>query len=157
MGFSVDWTVRAFRIVRPAYASTALSGEGARLYGGRWNFEGLPCVYSAGSRALAALELLVHTSPESLPLRFELIEIEVPDDLLETRLSPPPRWQLMPAGDASKAFGDRWLRGSYRAALKVPSVIVPEEWNLLLNPQHPDFKRVELVSQREFRFDPRMR
>lgn len=157
MEFTADRAVRAFRIVRPAFASTALSGEGARLYGGRWNFEGLPCVYSAGSRALAALELLVHTAPESLPLRFELIEIEVPDGLLETRLSPPSHFELMPAGDGSKAFGDRWLRGNYGAALKVPSVIVPEEWNLLLNPQHPDFKRVELVSQREFRFDPRMR
>ena len=149
--------MRAYRIVRPAFAATALSGEGARLYGGRWNLEGLPCVYAAGSRALAALELLVHTAPESLPLRFELIELDVPDDLLESRLSPPPRWDAMPSSDVSKRFGDRWLRGNYRAALKVCSAVVPEEWNLLLNPRHSDFKQVKVVSQREFRFDSRMR
>jgi RES domain-containing protein len=148
--------MRAYRIVRPAFAATALSGEGARLYGGRWNIEGLPCVYTAGSRALAALELLVHAAPEALGIRFQLIEIEIPDELLETRLHHPPGWEQMPAGDPSKCYGDRWLRGSYRAALRVPSAVIPEEWNFLLNPRHPDFRKVKQISEKEFRFDPRM-
>ena len=148
-----------FRIIKPAFAASALTGEGARRYGGRWNVPGIPCVYAAGSRALAALELLVHASPELLCIEFQLIEIELPDALIETGLAVPPRWDEFPAGDNSQDFGGRWLKRSAAAAkvaLAVPSVIMPEEMNYLLNPLHPAFCDVLIRKRRRFRLDPRL-
>ncbi len=148
-----------FRMVKPAFAASALAGEGARLYGGRWNAPGVPCAYAAASRALAALELLVHASPELLRVEFLLLEIEVPDALIETGLRPPPGWDGFPAGAASQDHGGRWLKRSAataKAALAVPSVIIPEESSYLLNPRHPAFSNIRVMRSRAFRFDPRL-
>jgi RES domain-containing protein len=148
-----------FRMVKPAFAARALAGDGARLYGGRWNAPGVACAYAAGSRALAVLELLVHASPEILRVGFLLLEIEVPDALIETGLRPPPGWDGYPAGAASQDHGDRWLRrsaASAKAVLAVPSVIIPEESNYLLNPRHPAFSNIRIRRRRPFRFDSRL-
>jgi RES domain-containing protein len=148
-----------FRIIKPAFAASALTGEGARRYGGRWNTPGIACVYAAGSRALAALELLVHASPELLRVEFQLVEIELPDALIESGLVAPPRWDEFPAGANSQDFGNRWLKRSMaaaKAALAVPSVIMPEEMNYLLNPLHPAFRDVGIRRRRRFRLDPRL-
>jgi len=147
----------AFRIVKPAFAANPLSGEGARLFGGRWNPPGVRCVYAAGSRALAALELLVHASPEILRVEFQLIEIEIPDSMIETRLRPPPGWDEMPPGAPSQDFGARWLaRSQTKAALAVPSILIPEEMNYLINPSHPAFPNIRIRQQRAFQIDPRL-
>lgn len=147
----------AFRIVKTAFDANALSGEGARLFGGRWNPPGIRCVYAAGSRALAALELLVHASPELLRVEFQLIEIEIPDSIIETKLRPPPGWDELPAGDPSQEFGARWLaHSSAKAVLAVPSILIPEEMNYLLNPRHPGFPSIRVRKRRAFRFDPRL-
>lgn len=148
-----------FRIVKPSFAASALAGDGARLYGGRWNAPGVPCAYAAESRALAVLELLVHASPELLRVEFLLLEIEVPDALIETGLRPPPGWDGFPAGAASQDHGGRWLKRSAataKAALAVPSVIIPEEANYLLNPLHPAFSNIRIRRRRKFRFDSRL-
>ena len=148
-----------YRIIKPQFAASALSGEGARRYGGRWNPPGIGCVYTAGSRALAILELLVHASPELLRVEYLLLEIELPDALIETGLRPPPHWDVHPVGRASQDFGANWLRhplAAAKAALAVPSMLVPEETNYLLNPLHPAWRDVHVAKQRRFRLDPRL-
>lgn len=148
--------MRCYRIVRPVHATTALSGEGARLYGGRWNPPGWRCVYAAGSRALAILEMLAHLSPATRGLKYRMLEIDVPDGEISPEQKPPPHWDAHPAGSESQNHGMVWLRASNRAALLVPSVLVPEESNVLLNPAAPGFRRVKIVSERDFQLDLRL-
>ena len=151
--------MRVYRLIKPAFAASALSGEGARRYGGRWNPPGLGCVYAAGTRALAALELLVHASPEILRVEFVLLEIELPEALIERAMRPPCNWDELPAGAASQEFGANWLRQpvvTAKAALAVPSILIPEESNYLLNPAHPAWGEVRIAKQRRFQLDPRL-
>ena len=148
--------ILAYRIVAPKWASTALSGEGSRLYGGRWNSPGLAMVYLSGSRALAALELLVHlTTPETRIIPRVLVTVKIPRALIGGRLWTAPGWQAEPPGKSSTDQGDDWLRTSSSAAVRAPSVLVPEEDNILLNPLHPDFSKVTVLESRTFSFDPR--
>ena len=145
-----------YRISKPAYASTALSGEGARLYGGRWNPPGYRCVYAAGSRALAVLEMLVHLSPEARGMEYRLLALEVPDELFAPRRTPPPGWEQHPAGTPSHNHGKDWLKLGRHAALSVPSVVIPEEENILLNPAAPGFERVRIAGESVFKLDLRL-
>ena len=149
-------SVLAYRIIAPKWAATALSGEGARLYGGRWNSAGLPMVYLSASRALAALELLVHlTTPETRIIPRVLVTTKIPRSLIGGRLWTTPGWQEEPPGKSSTDQGDDWLSTSGSAAVRAPSVLVPEEDNILLNPLHPDFSKVTVLGTRPFSFDPR--
>lgn len=148
--------MRCYRIVKPAYAATALSGEGARLYGGRWNPPGLRCVYTAGSRALGILELLVHLSPATRGMKFRLMEIEVPEDLIATRLTPPSGWDSHPAGSESQNHGRQWLQRAVMPGLLVPSAVVPQEFNLLLNPVARGFGEIRITGEADFQLDLRL-
>lgn len=138
-------TVRAYRIVKRKYVQQAFDGEGASRYPGRWNGRGTPMVYAAESRALALLEMLVHFENESL-LReaFVVVVVTIPKDCIWTPPSLPEHWQTEPAGDASRTFGDHWVRQGTSAVLAVPSIIVPAETNYILNPRHPHFSRLSL-------------
>lgn len=141
-----------YRLVRSERAGTALSGDGARLYGGRWNPAGKPVVYAAESRALAILEAFVHLTLEARAMRFVLFTIGLPRRMRLTRYDGerPPR-----AFDASQDAGRRWLEGRGTLAFVVPSVIVPRETNYVLNVRHPQF--AELVAEPEpFSFDDRL-
>lgn len=147
-----------FRIVQAHWASTAMDGEGARLYGGRWNPPGLSAVYLAESRALAALEILVHAPREALRLEWRMIEVEVPENWVET-LNPgnlPADWQGRPSSSGAQHLGRKWLLERSHLALKLPSVIVPEERSLLLNPLHPLMRDLRISEPRKFEFDPRI-
>ena len=148
--------MHCFRIVKPAFASSALSGEGARLYGGRWNPAGWRCVYTAESRALAVLELLVHLTGQSRSLNFRLLTLEVDDDSIAHVKHVPEGWAAQPAGKASQSIGLNWLQSKKTLALKVPSVLVPEESNLLLNPEATGFDGIRITEEREFRLSPRL-
>lgn len=146
-----------FRIVQAHWAATAMTGEGARMFGGRWNPPGMPAVYLAESRALAALEILVHAPREAIRLDWRVIEVEVPDDWIEV-VKPdalPPDWRALPSSPGARNFGGAWLGLFGRPALKLPSVIIPEEHTLLLNPLHKDAVRLNVSKPREFRFDQR--
>lgn len=152
-------TITAFRLVSPRWASTALSGEGARKFGGRWNSPGHPAVYLAESRALGALELLVHlTTPDTRSKPFVLIQVTLPDKDVDTieATSLPADWNISPPTRASMSIGDDWLARNQSLALRVPSVIVPEETNLLLNISHPKMREVTITAERRFRFDARL-
>lgn len=134
-----------WRITTARFAASAFSGEGARRYGGRWNPRGTPLVYTAESRALALLEMLVQDEP--LRARYVLIPARIPDDLPLDRLDTadlPDDWRTLGARDALQTLGQRWLAGSHAAALVVPSAVVPAEHNVLLDPEHPDFARIAI-------------
>ncbi|MGH7584226.1 MAG: RES family NAD+ phosphorylase [Gemmatimonadales bacterium] len=145
-----------YRICRAAHR--ALDGEGARLYGGRWNSAGRAVIYLSGSRALAALELLVHLDSSEAPRDLVLIEVSFPDDSTDIVRpdSLPASWSRTPDHPACQARGDAWLDAAKQLALRVPAAPVAEEVNYLLNPAHPAFRRVRTRTQRRFTFDPRL-
>jgi len=150
--------MRAFRIVKKRHMLTAFSGDGARAYGGRWNFAGIPVVYAAHTRALAALESLAHFGGAERRLQFVTFEIEIPDRLV-TRidLSDLPRdWRRPEPGPATQALGSDWQKSGRSAALLVPSVHVPQEYCVLLNPEHPDTDKIMVAYPEPFSFDDRL-
>jgi len=143
------------------YEADDLSGAGARKTGGRWNATGVPMIYTSESRALACLETVVHLNAGGLPLNRYLVEIEVPDDLwaaaqVETVSSLRIGWDAEPAGRASIVFGSDWIANRTSLLLIVPSVIVPEERNILINPEHSEHKRLIARKCRKWLYDPRL-
>jgi RES domain-containing protein len=148
--------MRVFRIARSVYP--VLDGEGASRLGGRWNSPGVPIVYCAGSRALAILKVLVWSRLGNIPLDLGLFGIHVPDEAsvetvaLQTLA---PEWRA-PDYAGLRDVGDEWARSRRSLVLAVPSVIVPEEQNYLLNPLHPQARGVRVASSRPFTFDPRL-
>lgn len=150
--------VTAWRIVQAQWAEGAFDGEGARLYGGRWNLVGLPVVYLADTRALAALETLVHAEGSLRKVRYVRYEVSVPKQLIQiaeishlgealTSLMVSPRTQ---------SVGKEWLARASHPVLEVRSAIIPEEPNYLLNPRHPKFDRIKIGKAEGFAFDPRL-
>ena len=146
-----------YRIVNCNYADD-LSGEGGRLYGGRWNSEGKPALYLASSRSLAVLEVLVHLPPLMIPDNYCLTEIEVPDNSIThvTIDELPHNWKDISPPGALRLMGDEFLKNQKHLLMKVPSSIVPAEYNYLLNPKHTDMKKVKLLSKQSFDFDERL-
>lgn len=146
-----------YRIVKCEYADD-LSGTGARLYGGRWNSEGKPAVYLASSRSLAVLEVLVHLPPLMIPDNYCLVEIEAPDNsIAEIKIDElPVNWQDVSPPMALKRIGDQFLKNGSDLLMKVPSSIVPMEYNYLLNTLHPAIKKVKILKKRPFDFDSRL-
>ena len=147
--------LRAGRIVKAKHAATAFSGEGARLYGGRWNSPGVSLVYTSGTKALAALESLVHLNPPVI-FKYAAIPIEFDAALVEKVTALPADWNDMPAPPSTRAIGDLWAKQARSAVLELPSVIIPGESNYLLNPAHPDFKKIVIGKPEPFSFDPRL-
>lgn len=149
--------MRVYRLCRAAFK--ALDGEGARLYGGRWNSPGRSVVYTSTSLALAALEYLVHVEAETVPADLTALTIDVPDDVAQdeiAELALPRGWAHTVATPTCQALGDAWMLAGKSAVLRVPSAPVPEEWNLLINMQHPDARRCTVVRERPFVYDPRL-
>ena len=147
----------AWRIVQWERHADAFSGEGAALCGGRWNSPGTRVVYLSEHKSLAALETLVHL-PRSATARFAFIRAEFPEDAVEL-LPPagwPSNWAHEPPQADSQAVGDAWVRENRAAVLAVPSAIIPEELNYLLNPAHPHFKKIAIGKPVPFAFDPRL-
>jgi RES domain-containing protein len=148
-----------WRIARAAHQ--ALDGEGARVNGGRWNTEGVAVVYASASLSLAVLEYLVHVEPALVPSDLVAMEIELPDDsalgaVVEPAQFPPGDWRSYPAPEWQSDLGDMWIADGTFLWLAVPSAIVPEEHNVLLNPRHARMADVRISSTRPFRFDPRL-
>lgn len=138
-----------------------MTGKGAEITGGRWNEKGAPVVYAAESRALACLETVVHLAAGGLPFNRYLVEVVIPDALWaaaqrETPASLPVGWDAQPASRASIAFGTEWLRSRASAALLIPSVIVPEEFCVLINPAHPSAAGISASKVRRWLYDPRL-
>ena len=148
----------AWRIVKAQHAATAFNGDGARLFGGRWNSRGLPVVYAAASPALAALELLVHLGSSGALAAYISIACRF-DERLVLRLDRhrlPKEWRSSPAVPELAVLGDAWLKDGTSAVLAVPNAIIPAEWNYLLNPMHADFGSIEIGTREPFEFDLRL-
>ncbi len=134
-----------WRIITARRARTASSGEGARRYGGRWNSKGVPLVYTAESRALAMLEMLVQDEP--LHARYVVIPATIPDGLAIERVDiakPASNRRTPQRSEDLRAIGGEWAASKRSAVLAVPSVVLPEETNYLLNALHPDFPRIRV-------------
>ena len=136
-----------------------LSGSGAERSGGRWNSPGIPAVYCSQHISLAALEVLAHLNATGLPYKRFIVEVSVPDEVWMRREQVrrfPDRWNDVPSPIGTRQVGDDWAKAHRSALILVPSVIVPEEFNVLLNPHHPDASRVRATILREWRFDVRL-
>lgn len=144
-----------YRLVRCAFAD--LSGTGSRLFGGRWNSEGKAMVYLTSSRSLGLLEALAHLSPTNLPDDYCMMTIEAPENIIEVDIkSLPENWDEFPESNSLKQIGNNFLLENKYLFLKVPSVIVNEEYNYLMNPSHPKAAEVKVLSTQPFHFDPRL-
>ena len=152
--------ITAWQIVKFQHIKSAFDGEGARIAGGRWNKIGTPMIYTADSLALAALETVVHL-PKSDLLKKIFFHIPVRfDNDLALSLNPadlPADWDCIPPSDSSQAIGTDWISKEKSVVLKVPSTIIHEEFNYLINPAHPDFKKLSIGSPERFTFDPRIK
>ncbi|MES2902333.1 MAG: RES family NAD+ phosphorylase [Pseudomonadota bacterium] len=136
-------TVPVWRIAveAPLFSASDLSGAGAGISGGRWNSKGNPLVYCSTNIALATLETIHYLRGGSLPFNRYLVRIDIPDQVWNARrvLDPlPGGWDAIPAGLTARTAGDSWIASRASALLMVPSVIVPEEYNVLISPQHAD-------------------
>jgi RES domain-containing protein len=150
--------MRFWRICRRRYAAQAASGEGARLYGGRWKSRGVRVVYASGSLALAAIETFVNLEPNLQPSDLVSIEGEIPEALEIARVdlkALPARWYET-RGGSLRRFGDDWVKAGRTVALLVPSAAMRGEWNVLLNPAHAQFAEVKFQDPQPFEFDARM-
>jgi RES domain-containing protein len=146
--------MRLWRLAKAIYPQ--LDGEGARLFGGRWNSAGTAMIYTASSLALAVVEALVHLNPDQIPDDLMAFEIDIPDDISTELLSPLPKnWRKTPAPSACQRAGDTWIRSGRTAILIVPSAVIPNEKNYLLNPKHEDMGKVRVVRRERFAFDGR--
>jgi RES domain-containing protein len=135
-----------------------LNGTGTRLFGARWCNKGKPGLYPASTRALSVLEVLVHLQPLFVPDNFCLAEIEVPDDsITQISLSSlPENWKDISPIAEIKKIGDDFLAENKYLMLQLPSAIVPAEFNYLVNPLHPDMKKVKVIKHESFSFDERL-
>ncbi len=146
-----------YRLCRAAFAS--LDGDGARLYGGRWNSPGRRVVYTSGSLALASLEYMVHVPAELSPVDLVALTVQIPDDISPEPLDVdalPSDWHQFVDHAACRDVGDAWLRRGKTLLLRVPAAPIPSEHNVLINVDHPAAHRVTVVARRSFRFDPRL-
>jgi RES domain-containing protein len=151
--------VIGWRIVKEKHASTAFSGEGARLFEGRWNSAGVPIVYCSEHLSLAALEILVHTQAATIHHNFRTFRA-VWDSRIMLSIAIkdlPMGWNRYPPSAASRSIGNNWVKSGRTPVLAVPSVIVPRERTFLLNPKHSDFKKIKIEDSGTFVLDQRLR
>lgn len=147
-----------WRLLAARLADSAFSGDGARLYGGRWNRKGVAMVYTAGSQSLAMLEMLVQDQP--LRARYVMIPATIPNNLQVERLAAdelPADWRDLTARDQLQVIGSDWAKRKSSAVLAVPSSVIPAETNYLLNPLHPSFAKIEIGEPQDFVTDLRLR
>jgi RES domain-containing protein len=150
--------VTAWRIAKRRHAENAFDGEGARRFGGRWNSPGRAAVYASETRALATLEILAGLETPSIMPAYVLIKVEF-DGNLVTELDVrrlPREWNASPPGDATQRIGDDWLESAASVALRVPSAVVPGEFNYVLNTLRPDFGTLKIGRPEELHLDPRI-
>ena len=146
-----------WRLITARFAKSAFSGEGARLYAGRWNRKGVPLVYTAESQSLAMLEMLVQDEP--LRAHYVMIEARIAKGMKIDRIKVqdlPSDWRDIPAREKLQAIGTEWATKRSAAVLGVPSAVIPAETNYLLNPLHPDFRRIKIGKPQKFETDLRL-
>lgn len=158
---SVGITVWRIAVDAPHYTADDMTGAGAKVTGGRWNRRGRAVLYTSTSVALACLETIVHSKLGSLPMNRYLVRIHLPAAAWSARTEHtaealPIGWDAMPEGKVSLDVGDAWLAAGESPVLLVPSIIVPEERNVLINPAHPLCKGTQAQKLRKWSYDPRL-
>ena len=150
--------ITAWRIVQARHQARAFDGEGAKLNPGRWNHQGVPLIYTAGSLSLAALEILVNVEIVEVMRLYVCIPV-VFDETLCRRLDLrhlPKNWSDNPIPISTRDLGSAWAKRLDSPVLGVPSAVIPLEANYLLNPRHPDFLKIEIGTASKFRLDARL-
>lgn len=150
--------IRGWRITKSRYAQKAFDGEGAYLYGGRWNNPGSRIVYISESIALATLELLVNGISPHEAIQYVSIPVDIPEDTVSVldMKDLPTNWKEDPAPASTKAIGDTWATDLASVVLQVPSAVVETERNFLINPAHPDFSKLRIGPSKQYIFDERL-
>lgn len=150
--------MQVFRISKTRYIND-LSGTGARLNGGRWNFPGINILYTSESRALATVEFLVHASAGIMPQNLSIATLEIPNRLQSSDLSVtdlPDNWREHPSPLFLAEIGTTWAQANTSLFLRVPSAVVEHDYNILINPAHPDMQHVQIVDVEPYLFDVRL-
>jgi RES domain-containing protein len=150
--------MRVWRICKAKYAAAAFAGEGAFLFAGRWNPTGIRMVYTSTSLALAVVETFVHFDPAFAPRDLVSMEATIPDAIPLEKVDVaglPKDWKIVSREDL-RQIGAAWISSNRSVALQVPSAAISGEWNVLLNPAHPEFSKITIASPQPFVFDPRM-
>jgi RES domain-containing protein len=151
--------MKVWRICKSRFAASSFTGEGARLYQGRWNPGGVRMVYASPSLALASIEFFVHLDPSVAPDDLVSNSATIPTNEVaidRVRIEDLPADWRMTDNIALQTIGADWVVSQTSVALEVPSVAVEDEWNMLLNPAHPDFAKIRIASPKPFHFDKRM-
>lgn len=149
----------AWRICRARHALASLEGTGAKTFGGRWNDKGLPVVYASNTLSLAAMELLVHTDTDLAPPDLVSVKLRYPDSVSVEEFKEsdlPANWRDTPAPLICTDKGSAGIKSQPSLVLRVPSAIVPQETNVLFNPDHPEIADVSIDEVKPFTFDPRL-
>jgi RES domain-containing protein len=148
----------AWRIVRASRANTAFTGEGPWRYGGRWNSPGVRVVYLSEHQSTAAFEVFANRVPFILDEKYKAFYLEWPDSLTEILPAKklPANWRISPPPAEAMEIGNVWIQENRSAVLALPSAFSPADTNFLLNPEHPDFKRIRIHPSTDFAFDPRL-
>lgn len=148
--------MRLYRVSKPDHVAVALSGQGAAQAPGRWNSQGVRIGYTAGTVALAMLEILVHIDRQDVPSDRRLLTYEVPDDAIEDLAELPQGWDQLPYVPEVRNAGDAWIASGRSLALRVPSAVARHEVNILINPSHVRFNEILLVADEPLTLDPRL-
>jgi len=150
--------ITAWRLLKRRFTKHAFDGEGARLYGGRWNSPGTAMTYCSATASLAVLEIFANLNRSELAEDYVLISCSFPESLVEVVESDvlPRDWRRSPGPIALQALGDEWIRNGRSAVLAVPSAIIEHEMNYLLNPAHADGHRIKRSRPESFTFDLRL-
>ena len=150
--------MEAYRLTREKFAST-LSGRGAAIKGARWNSIGVELIYTANNRSLAMAEVAVHFTLATLPGDYMMITIFIPDDISLQKLkisNLPIDWNIFPHSGTTQSIGDQFIADNKFCILQIPSAVTQGDYNLLINPNHPDFKRIKITAKEKFPFDKRI-
>ncbi len=150
--------MEVYRLSKQIYAST-LSGKGAAIKGARWNSIGVEIIYTAHNRSLAMAEVAVHFSLATLPSDYMMVTIHIPDDISLLKLNStdlPTDWNTFPHPSTTQAIGDQFIAENKYCVLQIPSAVTQGDYNLLINPNHPDFKKIKIILTENFPFDKRI-
>jgi len=150
--------MEVFRLCREKFADS-LSGKGAAIKGARWNSVGVELIYTAANRSLAMAEVAVHFTLATLPEDYMMMTIYIPDDISLQKVSTqqlPADWNLFPPPISTQATGDEFVAANQACVLQVPSSVTQGDYNLLINPNHPEFKRIRMIAIEKFPFDRRI-
>ena len=146
-----------FRLIQEKY-SPDWEGKGAEIIGRRWNSQGIPMIYTSESRALCTAEIAVHLHLGISPASYLLLTIDIPGEVLVLEVeadSLPVNWRRFPSHQITKNLGDQFIAENHYAVMKVPSAVIPGDFNFLINPHHSDFGKIKVVKSEPYEFDER--